>query len=223
MVNISMQLTIFTYYDDELQVWLKKDGNQYNNLTVTLPQNIQKIELTSLIKKSIQQRLNLDITTDQINLIHPVNKIENSIITFPILVQLNNQTANTISNSSDPIYENQSFYPLQSLPLQLNQFDRQVINTSYQAIKKRLNYYSISGIAPMLPEKFTARSLSSMLSNITGNYIKYNNIKRDLAPELKIIGKDHSKRGRPVNIFTYQKPAKVANAHDIPKTKYQEK
>lgn len=223
MVNISIQLTIFTYYDDELQVWLKKENKQHHNLTITLPTNIQKTELTSLIKQTIKQRLNLDINTDQINLIHPVNKIENATITFPILVQLNNEIANTLSNSTNLLYKNQSFYPLRSLPLQLNQLDRQVINISYQEIKKRLNYYSISGVAPMLPEKFTARSLSAMLSNITGNYIKYNNIKRDLAPELKIIGKDHSKRGRPVNIFTYQKPTKVVNAHDIPKTKYQEK
>ena len=221
MLSITLHLTIFTYYEDQLQVWLQGQNKDYHNLHLKLAGNPNSNNLKSIVKSHLNKTLQLTLNPNQIILVHPQNQLTKSTLIIPILVQIDNETAATLNSNVDH-HPDQQFYPYDILPTGINQLDIKSLHASYEAIKQRLTYYSITGISYLLPNRFTAHSLSAMLSNITGDFVKYNNIRRNLGPELKLVGKDHSRRGRPVNIFTYKKPKKAMTKHVNPKTKYKE-
>ena len=90
-------------------------------------------------------------------------------------------------------------------------------NTILEFINDDLQAHSLKNIHWLLPDPFTAKQISSMLTSITGRFIKRNNIRRDFLNQTKVVGKDHSHVGYPANLFQYD-PTRF-NIADKPKLK----
>ena len=193
-------LCIVTYHNDGLQILLKEKNQKYQLLTNNSNKNI----LTDT-KEFINKKFKTNITTNQISMLPPIPKIDNDSLKLPIIIQLSLDQAVTCE-ATFKIEKSLSWQPFKNLPAKLD--NRETIQQANNYLNDQYKLYQLTGIKYLLPKQFTTRSLSALLSNLTNDFIKYNNIRRKFENELVIVKKDHSKKGRPITIFEYRKNRK---------------
>lgn len=190
-------LCIVAYHNDGLQILLNKKNQNYQLLNNTV--NNQIVTDT---KEFIDKKFKINLSINQISLLPPSPQIENNALNLPIIVEFTLDQAVTCE-SIFKTEKSLSWQPFKTLPAKLN--NREIIQKTNQYLNDQYKLYQLAGIHYLLPKQFTTRSLSALLSNLTNDFIKYNNIRRKFKNELVIIKKDHSKKGRPVTIFEYRK------------------
>lgn len=194
---INTKLCIVAYHDDNLQILMTEKNKSYQLLNNSISQ-----DLINDTKSFTDKTLSISVNIHQISILAPSTIIKNDTLTIPVLIELTQQQA---LRCEDQIKNGLPFtwQKIKDLPTKLN--DREIIQQVNQHINNQYKLYHLTGIRYLLPNRFTARSLSALLSNLTNDFIKYNNIRRKFEKEIVMIKKDHSKKGRPVTIFEYRK------------------
>lgn len=202
MKQITLQLIIVAYQNDRLQTLLDYHKPNYYLLTVPATKS-----LTANITEYLKQ-FDLKLDSKQITVHAP----HDDFLTEPVLnvlIQLTNLQATQLSNTIENLSNfNLSWYNMNALPAQLTV--QPLLQQQIEYLIEQYRLFQLHGIHWLLPDKFTAQSLSALLSNLTGEWIKPNNVRRTYADQIKFIGKDHSHKGNPKNIFKYQ-PLKTAH------------
>lgn len=91
-----------------------------------------------------------------------------------------------------------------------------------QVLAEQVQSRALIPLAYLLPNPFTARVASRVLSLVLNRRISRSNIRRDFQHQVHVVGKDRSHRGNPVNLLELlpsnedlQRPAKLKQAHRI--------
>jgi hypothetical protein len=199
-MNLNSILCIIAYHNDGLQILLEEKNQNYDLLNNHVDQN-----LINDTKKFIDEKFNLNLSTNQISLLPPLPQINNKTLSIPTIIQL---TLNQAVTCEDTFKKEKTldWHPFKTLPAKLN--NREIIQQTNRYLNEQYKLHELTGIHYLLPHQFTTRSLSALLSNLTNDFIKYNNIRRKFENELVIVKKDHSKKGRPITIFEYRNTKK---------------
>lgn len=227
-MQTKIELCQVAYHDDSMvTLWLHRPNNNLYTLpTVDLPTDPTNLpdSLLDFSQSILKQHFPLDnLSTKQIQ-IAPA-KIDNQsdkALTIPIMIYLTQEQALHIldnkTHTDSSIWNQQAvFLSKTNLPDSHHDIVKNQYNTILEFINDDLQAHSLKNIHWLLPNPFTAKQISSMLTSITGRFIKRNNIRRDFLNQTKVVGKDHSHVGYPANLFQYD-PTRF-NIADKPKLK----
>lgn len=198
MTTPTLILNLTSYHNDALQSLLieSTDGN------FSLPKLKSTNSIPVDVTKHIQQQFNVNLTDSQI-IIRPAKPTVIPDTIIPVLIQITNDQAHTLDDYITNHAE-YSWQKSQTLPGKITQSSKQIIDLDDQYLIDQYQVYRLQAIHHLLPPTFTTQSLSALLSNLTGDFIKYNNIHRTFFNQLKVVAKDRSKKGRPKTVFKYQ-------------------
>lgn len=170
------------YFEDKLQILLTKD----KKLLQTTNNNI-----VNYIDKTLNININEDDILSKTNIKN--NKISENIT---VIVLINLENAHKIKNADSYLWFNkkitQTFIPKN---------ESEEIDNIITLLNERFTLYGLYGMKPLIPKKFTSKSITAQVNNMFGIHMKNNNIKRDYQDQINIIGKDKSNPGRPLWIF----------------------